>query len=103
MKIYKNQYGWSVLCSNKYNGQEAKCYMPVSFKKGTEPAGTEGNINVTEFFMSAYKGKDGVDKPRMVVTEYVFVAPKEDNSNFGGETKVNSSLIDSDDLPFYGG
>lgn len=96
MLVYKSKYGWSAYCSNNYKGKETHCYMPITFKAGTEPKGEKETINVTQFFLSCYEGKNGV-VPKMVISEYTIV--KTEKKDMKGESK--NIDIDSDDLPFY--
>lgn len=105
MKIYKSLYGWSAYCSNDFKGEKLKCYMPLSFKAGTEPEGESENINVTSFFMSCYQSKNGV-MPKMVITEYVIVRSEDEFKKTADKVEKRieekeKKVINSDELPFY--
>lgn len=68
--IFKNDKGYSTSVSNKKeDGSYENMFIAVNFKKGV---GVENKtkINITNGFLSFYKTKDGLAKPKIVVMEF---------------------------------
>lgn len=78
---YENSYS-IVVYGNSKAGETTKAYMPVTFKKGDEPA-ESCTIEIVEGFLSCYTGKEKVI-PKVVVTTWDLVesyAEKENKNN----------------------
>lgn len=90
--IFKNDKGnYTTSISNKLlDGTWQNAPILVQFKKGTELE-NKTKINITNGFMSFFKGQD--DKPvfKIVVLEFTQV---------GDAAEDTSSSFDSDSLPF---
>lgn len=114
MWVYKGQYGYSVLCKNKLlNGEEIKCYVPVSFQRGDEPSEEKVNIEPIEgqWWMTCYMDRNQNVKPKLyikgwrrieealiqkpLVTDEIIEDTKEE------EKPIEQILINGQDLPFY--
>lgn len=90
LMVYKGQYGYSTLLKNK----EDKLYVQVGFRREQEPKGEKALIEIHDGFLSFYKDKNGLAKPKIVVLEYQEV---EENQSI-----PNNDMSESypDDLPF---
>ena len=87
INVYKGQYGYSTLCKNG----EDKVYLQVQFKREMEPTEERLRIDIKDGFFSAYKNKNGVVIPKLVVMQY----------EIEGEQNNNMSEDNFDDpLPF---
>lgn len=68
--IFKSEYGYSTSISSKnMNGEYDKMYLSVQMPKDTVLE-NKTNIIITNGFLSFYKTKDGLTKPKIVVMEY---------------------------------
>lgn len=124
MKIYKSKFGWSTTAHSKsMMGEQIKCYMDVTFKKGEEPLveEIEGKLifkgddgTERDCFLSSYEKKTETGKtvvPKLVMMGKRTIAKKKEDPQvvlndgktdmFGGSTKTFDSGIDPDELPFY--
>lgn len=88
LTVYKGQYGFSTLLKNK----EDKLYVQVSFRRGQEPTEDKAYIDIKDGFLSFYKDKNGLAKPKIVIMEYENIET--------GETIEYTDVFGSDDLPF---
>ena len=90
--IFKNDKGfYSTGISNKLmDGSYENAYISVQFKKGTEIE-NKTKINITNGFMSFFKGQDGKPVFKIVVLEF---------SQVGDAKEDTSANFTSDDLPF---
>ena len=90
--IFKSDKGfYSTGISNKLmDGSWDNAYFPVQFKKGVEVE-NKTKINITNGFMSFFKGQD--DKPvfKIVVLDFTQVGDAKEDA---------SATFDSDSLPF---
>lgn len=86
LTVYKNQYGYSALLRN----DDDKMYINVGFRKGQEPVEEVSKLMITNGFLTFYKDKNGLAKPKIVVLDY-FV-----NDNVNEE----AGEIFEGDLPF---
>lgn len=88
MYIYKNQQygGYSTYITNS---DKEKMYISVGFRKGQEPTEDKLKIEVTKAFLTFYKTKQGMSKPKIVVMEYT----KEQQDDF-------MSVPADEELPF---
>ena len=86
--VYKGQYGYSTLLKNN----EDKLYVQVGFKKGEEPVEDKLQIDIKNGFLSFYKDKNGLAKPKIIVLEYDKL----------GVNETTTEYVDpfGDDLPF---
>ena len=66
LMVYKGQYGYSTLLKNN----EDKLYVQVGFKKGQEPKQEKVMIDIKDGFLSFYKDRNGLAKPKIVVLDY---------------------------------
>lgn len=87
LTVYKNQYGFSTLAKNG----DVKIYVPVQFKKGSEPTGEKAEIKIEDAFFSNYTDKNGLTKPKFVIMQY---------QDLGVTTTEYTDMFGSDDLPF---
>ena len=89
MYIYKSQQygGYSTYVTNQ---EKEKMYISVGFKKENEPTEEKLKIEVGKAFLTFYKTKQGMAKPKIVVMEYA----KEQQDDF------MSVPMDSAELPF---
>ena len=85
LTVYKGQYGFSTLLKNN----EDKLYVQVAFRKGQEPVQDRVTIDIKDGFLSFYKDKNGLAKPKIVVLEYQEI-----------DSGVSVTTEYSDDLPF---
>lgn len=85
--IYKGQFGYSTLLKNN----EDKMYVQVSFKRGEEPTEEKLQINIKDGFLSFYKDKNGLAKPKIMILEY---------EKLGAEETTEYTDPFGDDLPF---
>ena len=88
LTVYKGQYGFSTLLKNN----DDKLYVQVAFRRGQEPLQDKVAIDIKDGFLSFYKDRNGLAKPKIVVLEY-----QELDS---GVNEVNVTTAYSDDLPF---
>lgn len=88
LTVYKNQYGFSTMLKNN----EDKMYISVNFRKGAEPQNEVNKIIITDGFLSFFKDKNGLARPKIVVLEYLM---QEENA-FDNAVVVD----DSSNLPF---
>lgn len=89
MMIFSNNKGFSTSISNKKeDGSYDNMFIAVNFRKGISVE-NKSKINVTDGFLSFYKTKDGLAKPKIVIMEF-----EEQNST------SNNEVIAKDDLPF---
>lgn len=122
MKIFKGKYGWSTSAHSKnVMGEQIKCYMDVSFKKGEEPLmdSEEGKLvfkgddgTERECFLSSYEKRVGEGKiviPKLVMMNKTTPKKKPEPSS-DVQTVLNDgkkdmfgkeNIIDPEELPFY--
>ena len=86
--VYKNQYGYSTLLKN----QDEKMYIAVNFKKGQEPEDEINKLIIQNGFLSFYKDKNGLAKPKIVVLDYVMQE--------GDAYEPEEKEIQDNELPF---
>ena len=89
-RIFKNQYNgntyYSTSISNKKeDGTYENMYLSTQFKKGME---TEGNIEITDGFLTFFKDKNGMPKVKLVILDYT----KEQQDDFMSVSMDESSL-----------
>lgn len=87
LTVFKNQYGFSTLAKNG----DVKIYIPVQFKKGSEPTLEKAEIKIEDAFFSNYTDKNGLTKPKLVIMQY---------QDLGVTTTEYTDVFGSDDLPF---
>lgn len=85
LTVYKGQYGFSTLLKNN----DDKLYVQVAFRRGQEPVQDKVAIDIKDGFLSCYKDKNGLGKPKIVVLEYQEI-----------DSGVSVTTEYSDDLPF---
>lgn len=89
MMIFSNDKGFSTSISNKKeDGTYDNMFIAVNFRKGVSVE-NKSKINVTNGFLSFYKTKDGLAKPKIVIMEFE-----------GQNSTNNNEVIAEDDLPF---
>lgn len=90
--IFKNEKGfYSTGISNKnMDGSYENTYMTVQFKKGVELE-NKTKINITNAFLTFWKGQDGKPVFKIVVLE--FTQP-------GDAKEDTTTTFDNTDLPF---
>lgn len=105
MRVFKNQFGkWNTLCKNRMeNGEEAKYYLPVRFKRGFEPTQDSIDIEPVNWWHSAYLNKDGEARPLLFISEWRPEKRELEQKNKGGfEYEKSEGLnLQPGDLPFY--
>lgn len=92
--IFKNDKGnYSTSVSNKKeDGNYENMYISVNFKKGVEVE-NKTKINITNSFLSFYRTKDGLAKPKIVVMEF-------ETANNTTTQATDFELDSQDELPF---
>lgn len=77
IKIFKNEYGYSTTISNKdINGNWDRMYITVQLPKGQElDSGTV--ILISKGFLTFYKDKGGLGKPKAVIQEFMVIGQEE--------------------------
>ena len=78
----QNGNGYYTTIKNNYNGVESKMYMTVQLPRDLDLKYGIYNVNC---FLSCYTGKDGVVKPKIVVTSL-----KEQSSQPGQMQNINN-------------
>lgn len=123
MKIFKGKYGWSTSAHSKnVMGEQVKCYMDVTFKKGEEPLieEVEGKLyfrqddgSERECFISSYEKRSENGKvvmPKLVMLSATNAPKKKMDTRDGVQTALNDGHrdmfgknvdINPDELPFY--
>lgn len=93
--IFKNEYGYSTTVSNKdKEGNWDKMYITIQLPKGQELE-NRTKISITKGFLTFYKDKNGMAKPKAVIQEYSVLEHGEAfNEVFSAEN------LSDDDLPF---
>lgn len=87
--IFSNDKGFSTSISNKKeDGSYDNMFIAVNFRKGVSVE-NKSKINVTNGFLSFYKTKDGLAKPKIVIMEFE-----------GQNSTSNNEVTEEDDLPF---
>jgi hypothetical protein len=94
LMVYKGQYGYSTLLKNN----DDKLYVQVGFKKGQEPYGEKAMIDIKDGFLSFYKDKNGLAKPKIVILEYTELETQQ--NNVPSFTDNDVPPMDDSDLPF---
>lgn len=89
--IFKNDKGfYSTGISNKLlDGTYENAYIQVQFKKGVELE-NKTKINITNSFLTFWKGQDGKPIFKIMVLEFTT----------NGDAKEESTNFSPDDLPF---
>lgn len=92
--IFKNDKGnYSTSISNrKEDGSYENMFIAVNFKKGVELE-NKTKINITNAFLSFYKTKDGLAKPKIVVMEF-------EGTNNTTTQATDFEITSDDELPF---
>ena len=89
--VFKNIHSYSTTISNKdINGNWERMYITLQLPKDIQ-VGNRAKININNGFMSFYKDKNGLPKPKIVVTDLEIL-------DFGDEIAEN--IPNDDDLPF---
>jgi len=94
IRVFKNQFGTfeTLLKSKMLNGEEIKYYLPVTFKRGTEPNEEKIEIDIVDGWLTCYLAKNGEPKPKFYINDYIGKQ----------EVKKEEGLnIKPDELPFY--
>ena len=71
-RVFKNDYNGNTyyttsISNKKEDGTYENMYISIQFKKGME---VEGNIDITDSFLTFYKDKNGIPKIKLVIMEY---------------------------------
>lgn len=68
--IFKGEYGYSTSISKKNeDGTYDKMYLSIQLPKGIELE-NKTKINITNGFLTFYKNKEGLPKPKIVVMQF---------------------------------
>lgn len=99
--IFRSEYGYSTAISNKkQDNTYENMYVSINFNK-CEPPENKTLINVTDGFISFYKTKEGLPKPKFIISNYEIINNKQDNIFIPNDEEQNPFEITSDsDLPF---
>lgn len=93
--IFKGEYGYSTAISKKNeDGTYDKMYLSIQLPKGTELE-NKTKINITNGFLTFYKTKEGLPKPKIVVMQF--------ESEYKEQTEdITDDVMsfDGSDLPF---
>lgn len=95
LMVYKGQFGYSTLLKNG----EDKLYVQVGFRKGQEPFQEKAMIDIKDGFLSFYKDKNGIAKPKLVILDYTELDIQVEQNY---QPPVNEPVFDpyGDELPF---
>lgn len=95
--IFKNEYGYSTTINNKdINGNWDRMYISVQLPKGQE-LNNKTVVMVNKGFLSFYKDKTGLAKPKAVLQQYDIVGEEGTDTIPDVEIFPNNN---DDDLPF---
>lgn len=93
--IFKGEYGYSTAISKKNeDGTYDKMYLSIQLPKETELE-NKTKINITNGFLTFYKTKEGLPKPKIVVMQF--------ESEYREQSEdITDDIIsfDGSDLPF---
>ena len=91
--VFKNEKGfYSTGISNKLmDGSYDNAYISVQFKKGTELE-NKTKINITNGFLTFWKGQDGKPVFKIMVLEFT--------QNGDAKEETNTDTFSGEDLPF---
>lgn len=93
--VFKNERGYSTTISNKdINGNWDRMYITLQLPKGQE-LDNRAVILVTKGFLTFYKDKNGMAKPKAVLQEYNIIGQEPTNEDVPFNETYNE-----DDLPF---
>ena len=94
MIFVNEQGGYSTTISNKkQDGAYDNMYIAVNFKKDVAVK-NKTKIDITNGFLSFYKTRDGLSKPKIVVMDFEIKKQTEDKQEENKYEPMN------DDLPF---
>lgn len=92
--IFKNEFGYSTSISKKNeDGTYDKMYLSIQLPKGTELE-NKTKINITNGFLTFYKTKEGLPKPKIVVMQF------ESEYKEQAEDITDDIMSDQFNLPF---
>ena len=92
--IFKGEYGYSTAISKKNeDGTYDKMYLSIQLPKGTELE-NKTKINITNGFLTFYKTKEGLPKPKIVVMQFESEYKEQD------EDIMSNEMFSGSDLPF---
>lgn len=74
--IYKNDYGYSTTISRKIEDKWENMYISVKLPKDDDIKNNT-HIQINKGFLSFYKDKNGLAKPRIIVMEYTVLFIKD--------------------------
>lgn len=100
--IFKSEYGYSTAISKKnQDGEYENMYLSVQLPRGVELE-NKTIINITKAFLSFYKNKDGLAKPKIVVMEYTIDADEQykQDEREAIQNENNMDVVFGGDLPF---
>ena len=104
LKVYRGQYGWSVMCATKYGSIDNKCYIQVRFINCPEPEGQTAFIEEKGARFGAYKKKleEGkfLDYPTLTIFDYQLIEGEENRQEEKPEKK-KSDLTDLSGLEWF--
>lgn len=92
--IFTNDKGYSTTISNKKeDGTYENMFIAVNFRKGVS-VDNKTKINITNGFLSFYKTKEGLPKPKIMIMDF---------ETIGETSQVEDNpyqITSDDDLPF---
>lgn len=92
--IFKNEFGYSTSISKKNeDGTYDKMYLSIQLPKGIELE-NKTKINITNGFLTFYKTKEGLPKPKIVVMQF------ESEYKEQAEDITDDIMSDQFNLPF---
>lgn len=95
--VFKSEYGYSTAISNKkQDGTYDKMYLQLQLPKGVEVE-NKTFIEITKGFLSFYKDKNGIAKPKIVVMEINADTPTIKQEEIDGNDVFE---LTPEDLPF---
>lgn len=93
--IFKNEYGYSTSISKKNeNGTYEHMSVAIQLPKGTELE-NKTKINITNGFLTFYKTKGGLPKPKIVVMQF-----ESEYKEQAEDITDDIMSFDGSDLPF---
>lgn len=100
--IFKNNFGFyeGTISNKKQDNTYENMYVSINFNKCEAPE-NKTLINVTDGFIGFYKTKEGLPKPKFIISNYEIINNKQDNNYIPNDEEQNPFEITSDDtLPF---
>lgn len=96
IRTYKSRSGNGYYTTAKDTQKNLKKYIPVQFKKGTEPTDDSVDIEIKNAFFGVYNDHNNIGQIKLVVMEYTV----KDSSNFNNNEEQSFTDTSNVELPF---